>query len=78
VRSFSLAEVGKHTTEKDCWLVVNGEVLDVTSFLDKHPGGKQVLVQWAGKDASEEFNMFHKKDVIAKYAPEVILGNLAK
>jgi hypothetical protein len=30
-----------------------------------------------GKDASTEFNMFHKKDAIKKYAPEVILGTLS-
>jgi len=32
--------------------------------------------KWAGKDASTEFNMFHKKDAIMKYAPEIILGNI--
>jgi len=32
---------------------------------------------WGGKDASTEYNMFHKKDTVAKYAPELILGPLA-
>ena len=36
---FNLAEVAKHNTEKDCWVVVNGEVLDITKFLPSHPGG---------------------------------------
>lgn len=76
-KSFTLAEVAKHTTESDCWVIVNGEVLDVTSFLNKHPGGKQVLLLWGGKDASTEYNMFHKKDTIAKYAPELVLGNFS-
>jgi cytochrome b involved in lipid metabolism len=58
-------------------VIVNGEVLDVTSFLNKHPGGKQVLLLWGGKDASTEYNMFHKKDTIAKYAPELVLGNFS-
>ena len=26
--------------------------------------------------ANTEFNMFHKKDAIMKYAPEIILGNI--
>jgi len=73
---FTMQEVKKHDKETDCWIVVNGEVIDVTSFLNKHPGGKQVLLLWAGKDASTEFNMFHKKDAIMKYAPEIILGNI--
>ncbi len=30
---FTLAEVAKHNTATDCWVVVNGVVLDVTTFL---------------------------------------------
>jgi cytochrome b involved in lipid metabolism len=57
-------------------IVIGGGLSGATSFLNKHPGGKQVLLLWAGKDASTEFNMFHKKDAIMKYAPEIILGNI--
>lgn len=28
---------------------------------------------YAGKDATEEFNMMHKPDVVEKYAPEIVL-----
>merc|ERR1740121_3017910 len=35
---YTLEEVAKHTTKSDCWVVVNGEVLDVTKFLSEHPG----------------------------------------
>jgi hypothetical protein len=31
---------------------------------------------YAGKDASEEFNMLHEKNVIDKYAPHTIIGTL--
>jgi len=74
----NLDEVAKHNTDKDCWVAVNGQVLDVTDFLNDHPGGKRAIMLYAGKDASEEFNMLHDPKVVKKYlAPKQILGNLA-
>jgi len=71
-----MEEVAKHTTKTDCWVVVNGEVLNVTSFLSDHPGGELAILTFAGKDATEEFNMIHPPDVIPKYAPDAVIGRL--
>merc|ERR1719502_1564807 len=73
---FTLAQVAKHTTKTDCWVVVAGQVLNVTSFLSQHPGGELAILTFAGKDATEEFNMIHPPDVIPKYAPDAIIGNV--
>jgi len=76
VQGYSMDEVAKHNNDKDCWVVVNDQVLDVTNFLSSHPGGALAIVTFAGKDASEEFNMIHPPDVIPKYAPDAIIGVL--
>jgi len=73
---YTLADVAKHNTKTDCWVVVNDQVLDVTSFLSEHPGGELAILTFAGKDASEEFNMIHPPDVIPKYAPDAIIGTI--
>jgi len=73
---YTLADVARHTTKEDCWVVLNGQVLDVTSFLGSHPGGELAILTFAGKDASEEFNMIHPPDVIGKYAAECVKGPL--
>merc|ERR1711953_1568567 len=73
---YTMEEVAKHVTKGDCWVVVAGQVLDVTSFLSQHPGGELAILTFAGKDATEEFNMIHPPDVIPKYAPDAIIGKL--
>merc|ERR1712232_583841 len=73
---YSMEEVAKHTTKADCWVVVAGQVLDVTKFLGEHPGGELAILTFAGKDATEEFNMIHPPDVIGKYAPDAVIGSL--
>merc|ERR1712157_648688 len=70
----TMAEVAKHTSKTDCWVVVAGQVLNVTNFLSEHPGGELAILTFAGKDATEEFNMIHPPDVIPKYAPDAIIG----
>ncbi|XP_073054705.1 cytochrome b5-like [Primulina eburnea] len=52
---FTLAEISEHNSKKDCWLLINGKVYDVTKFLDDHPGGDDVLLTATGKDATDDF-----------------------
>uniref|UniRef100_A0A8D0DJN6 Cytochrome b5 type B n=1 Tax=Salvator merianae TaxID=96440 RepID=A0A8D0DJN6_SALMN len=52
---FTLAEVAKRNTDRETWLVIRGRVYDVTRFLAEHPGGEEVLLEQAGRDATESF-----------------------
>merc|ERR1712182_185524 len=74
----TMAEVAKHTSETDCWVVLHGRVLDVSKFLKEHPGGVLAIMTFAGKDATEEFDMIHPPDVIEKYAPSAVIGMLGE
>ncbi|KAK7542796.1 FAD binding domain-containing protein [Phyllosticta citribraziliensis] len=73
---FSLDEIAKHNTKEDLWIAVKGIVLNVTNWVDQHPGGPQALYNFMGRDASEEFEMLHDDEVIPKYAPEVVVGRV--
>merc|ERR1719158_1121291 len=66
-KSFTLAEVASHNSKSSCWVILHNRVLDVTTFLKDHPGGELAILTFAGKDASEEFDMIHPPDVIDKY-----------
>lgn len=37
--SVSTSEVLLHNSPKDCWLVIDNQVWDVTQFAQDHPGG---------------------------------------
>ena len=52
-KEFTMDEVKKHNKKDDLWIVVKGVVLDVTNWLDEHPGGPQALFSHMGKDATE-------------------------
>ncbi|KAK2073940.1 hypothetical protein P8C59_008179 [Phyllachora maydis] len=75
-KEFSMDEVAKHNKKDDLWVVVKGVVLDLTNWLDEHPGGPQAIMNFMGRDASEEFEMLHDDEVIPKYAPQQVIGRV--
>ncbi|CAH6721109.1 fumarate reductase 1 [[Candida] jaroonii] len=75
-KQFTMDDIAKHNKPDDCWCVVKGVVLDLTSFLDDHPGGKQSILNFAGKDATTNFEMLHDDSVVKRYAPQCIKGTL--
>ncbi|PIO61609.1 cytochrome b5-like Heme/Steroid binding domain protein [Teladorsagia circumcincta] len=52
-------ELMKHNQRDDCWVHIFGQVYDVTSYLEFHPGGIPELMRAAGTDATDLFNQFH-------------------
>jgi cytochrome b involved in lipid metabolism len=42
-------EVVKHRSPSSCWIVVDGKVYDVTSYMSEHPGGAAVLLRHSGR-----------------------------
>lgn len=60
-------EVAEHNSSKSCWVIVHGKAYDVTEFLPEHPGGTKIILKYAGKDATEEFEPIHPPDTLDKY-----------
>ncbi|CBI27309.3 hypothetical protein VitviT2T_000019 [Vitis vinifera] len=52
---FSMQEASLHNSKDDCWVVIDGKVYDVTTYLDEHPGGDDVILATTGKDATDDF-----------------------
>lgn len=43
-------EVAAHKTAKSCWVTIGSKVYNVTEFLDAHPGGGELILEYGGKD----------------------------
>ncbi|KAI0711369.1 oxidoreductase [Earliella scabrosa] len=50
IRIFTAEDVAQHASSASCWVTRNGRVYDVTSFLADHPGGDDLILNYAGKD----------------------------
>ncbi|OQV11741.1 putative Cytochrome b5 reductase 4 [Hypsibius exemplaris] len=59
-RVITLQEVAKHNQESDCWMAIRGKVYNITKYLDYHPGGVDILMKEAGKEATALFDKNHR------------------
>ncbi|KAF2688845.1 hypothetical protein K458DRAFT_331468 [Lentithecium fluviatile CBS 122367] len=74
---FGYAEVAKHNTADSCWVILYGNVYDVTDFVSQHPGGAKVILQLAGTDATEEYDPIHPPGILEEnLKPEQKLGSV--
>ena len=47
--------MASHSSREDVWMSIHGKVYDISKYLDDHPGGEEVLMDRAGKDATEDY-----------------------
>lgn len=68
---YSAKDVAAHKGKADAWMVINGDVYDLTKYVEEHPGGSEILIEAAGTDASDAFeNAGHSEDafeIMAKF-----------
>ena len=57
-KRFARGQVQMHRSMNDCWVIIHNKIYDVTQFINQHPGGSRVFLDWAGtgKDAGGAFD----------------------
>lgn len=51
--------VAMHNTASDCWSIVGKGVYNLTSYVNKHPGGSAVITKICGKNGTSAFKGEH-------------------
>ena len=46
-------DIASHNTKAACYVTIGSDVYDVTTFLQDHPGGPDLILEWGGKDVGE-------------------------
>lgn len=57
-------------------MIINDKAYDLSKFAEEHPGGKDIIVKYAGKDATTIFDSLHSKDVLNTLPPSSVLGQI--
>src|ERR1700761_6112909 len=56
-------DIESKNTTGSCYVTIGSKVYDVTDFLDDHPGGGDLILEYGGKDVEEimrdELSHFH-------------------
>ena len=77
--SYTMAQVSANKSAVKCWSVISGNVYDLTTWINAHPGGEGSIISLCGTDGTQDFLAMHR----GQSKPEsrlkaFLLGPLAK
>jgi hypothetical protein len=76
---YTMAKVKENNSAASCWSVINGNVYNLTQWINSHPGGPSVIRGLCGVDGTSTFNGKHRGDGgPASILTGYLLGPLAK
>jgi len=70
-------EVSQHNTQNDLWMIIKGNVYDITKYVKSHPGGVRALVKFAGKDGTENVQ-YHSSAMLEILNSHYYIGRLPR
>lgn len=78
-QSYTMAQVEQHNSATSCWSAINGDVYDLTNWIDQHPGGPEHILAICGTDGSASFNAQHAGDAqVEATLQQFYIGTLAR
>ena len=56
---YTTAQVKANNSASNCWSIIDGNVYNLTAWIDRHPGGDDKILSLCGKDGSSAFKSKH-------------------
>lgn len=81
IRIFTAEDVAGHNNAHSCWLSRAGKVYNVTPFLNDHPGGDDLILQYAGRDVEDTMrdkNEHEHSDAAYDMLEEYLIGRIGE
>jgi cytochrome b involved in lipid metabolism len=73
---YNMEEVKKHNKELNAWVVVDNYILDVTNFINDHPGGADQFNDRLGTDITDIWHQYHHKSIMKNWFGNLLIGVL--
>jgi cytochrome b involved in lipid metabolism len=71
-KSYSLVEVARHGSKDDCWMLIAGQVYDLTTYVPQHPSDPTAFLPWCGKEATEAYRTKTEGRPHSPYADQLL------
>ncbi|EIW69133.1 cytochrome b5 [Tremella mesenterica] len=75
IKTYTMEQLKEHGSKESLWMLLHDKVYDVTRFMDEHPGGDEVMLEEAGRDATEAFEDVGHSDEARSMLPKMLLGD---
>lgn len=69
--------LAKHNKRGDVWVQIYDNVYDLTDYVEMHPGGEAAILDFAGQDATKNFEAVHNRGMLDDFE-DLMVGPFAK
>lgn len=73
---YTRSQVAEHNTTHSLWIIIHGKVYNVTTFYQTHPGGDDIILNNAGKDATAAFDKAGHSEDAHDYMLDYVIGKV--
>ena len=65
----------QHDRQSDAWICLENKVYNITSYIDRHPGGP-IIKDYLGSDATVIFKKIHSKVNLENILKTMMIGEI--